>query len=313
MDRAARIRIIQRVGRTLSGLDWADAGLILSEYGIPFAGDFHDYDSTYEYMLERLRQGGDPVLAEIDRSLHEVGVDHPTTGDFDGGPWKAGVFRLFISHTSRHRRRAKSLARVFAPYGIEAFVAHHTIQPTREWELEIVSALRTCEALCAILTNDFVRSPWCDQEVGYVLARRKLVIPLRVDADPHGFMGKVQAVTFPHGAHAAQVADAILNALIRSPMTAESIAPAIVRRFVQSSDHTPTGVAFEMLRAIPREAWTSDMVAQVEQALSSGRLLPAPLLPDGTPLSRATRNLLADIAGPSSSQVASTADDDIPF
>ncbi|HZV75944.1 MAG TPA: toll/interleukin-1 receptor domain-containing protein [Conexibacter sp.] len=199
MDRATRIRTIQRIGKALSDLDWADAGLILSEYGIPYAGSFEDYDTPYQYMLERLRQGDDPTLAEIDRSLHEVGIEHPVAADVDGGPWRAGVFRLFLSHTSKHKKRVKNLARVFAPYGVEAFVAHHTIQPTREWELEIVSALRTCEALCAILTDDFVGSLWCDQEVGYVLARRKLVIPLKVDVDPHGFMGKVQAVTFSSG------------------------------------------------------------------------------------------------------------------
>lgn len=96
-------------------------------------------------------------------------------------------------------------------------------------------------------------------------------------------------------------------------MTAESIAPAIVRRFVQSSSLAPAEVGFEMLRAIPKGAWTPDMVLQIQQTLSGGELSPAPVLPDGTPLSSAIRELLADIAPPAVASTSTPADDDIPF
>jgi hypothetical protein len=41
-----------------------------------------------------------------------------------------------------------------------------------------------------MLTPDFSGSQWCDQEVGFALAQRKLVVPLKFGADPHGFIGK---------------------------------------------------------------------------------------------------------------------------
>jgi hypothetical protein len=311
MTKAARIRTIQRVGRTLSDMEWADASLTLNEFGLPYAGGFDDYDSMYEYMLDRLRQGADETLMEIDRSLHDAGSG--TAVDADGsGLWKAGMFRLFLSHTSANRRRAKSLANVFARYGIEAFVAHHTIQPTREWEREIVSALRSCDALCAILTEDFTKSLWCDQEVGFALARRKLVVPLRVDIDPYGFLGRVQAASFPTGAAAVEVADAVLNALVRSPLTSEQVSPAIVRRFVQSSDLTSPQLGFEMLRAIPRDAWTTDMITQVDRATLDIPRLAQATLADGMPLPDAATDLLAAVRPPVAPS-SSTADDDIPF
>ncbi|MGE5433343.1 MAG: TIR domain-containing protein [Candidatus Doudnabacteria bacterium] len=99
-------------------------------------------------------------------------------------------FRLFVSHTSAHRQAVGALRAALLPHGVLAFVAHDAIQPTQEWLDVIVRALREAEALAAYLTGDFHDSPWTDQEVGAAVGRELLVLPLKVDQDPYGFIGR---------------------------------------------------------------------------------------------------------------------------
>jgi hypothetical protein len=47
-------------------------------------------------------------------------------------PWRAGDFRLFISHTTAHKKRASGLSEILRPWGMDGFVAHEDIQPTAE-------------------------------------------------------------------------------------------------------------------------------------------------------------------------------------
>ena len=64
----------------------------------------------------------------------------------------------------------------FARWRIDAFAAGAVIEPTREWERVIETALASCDALAALFTPGFVSSEWCDQEVGYCLARNVPIV-----------------------------------------------------------------------------------------------------------------------------------------
>lgn len=108
--------------------------------------------------------------------------------------WTPGYFRLFISHVSSNKIYANNLKNIFDIYGISAFVAHEDIDPSREWQIEIENALHSCHSLIAILTNDFHNSLWTDQEVGIALGRKIFVLPIKLEIDPYGFLGNIQAL-----------------------------------------------------------------------------------------------------------------------
>lgn len=108
--------------------------------------------------------------------------------------WRPGYFRLFISHISKYKESASNLKQSLAAYGIDCFVAHEDITPSKEWEVEIENGLFTMDALCAIVVPEFVESKWCDQEVGIALGQHKLVISINKGANPYGFFGKFQAL-----------------------------------------------------------------------------------------------------------------------
>jgi len=109
--------------------------------------------------------------------------------------WKAGFFRLFLSHVSAHKVAISKLKSELHLLGISGFVAHEDIKPSLEWQNEIELALRSMHALAALLTSDFHPSNWTDQEVGFALGKGVLVVPVRLGLDPYGFIGKVQGLS----------------------------------------------------------------------------------------------------------------------
>ena len=310
MDRGQRVVLIKQLARRLNEESWADIGLTLRQFDIDTQG-VTSWEDDYEFALLVLERARDDQLIELHHHLL------PDEGSMDlspvsaQSPWEAGMFRLFISHTTAHAERAGTLRRTLASWGIDAFVAHDTIEPTREWQDVIESALLTCDALCALLTPDFVESRWCDQEVGFVVGRGVLVVPLKVGADPHGFIGKFQALPIPGGVPVSSVADRLFDALAKNRSTALAMAPAIVRRYEKSGSFDNTRAAFGLLQAIPRSAWTPTMMEQVERAANENSQVEHANLPGGRPVPEAAIELLRDIRGEPEPRVRT--DGDIPF
>lgn len=127
--------------------------------------------------------------------------------------WKVGYYKVFISHVSKYKESASNLKLMLEPYGISAFVAHVDIKPSKEWAVEIEKALFSMNALCAILTPDFGKSSWCDQECGYAFGRNVLCVPIDKGQLPYGMFGKIQAIK-SEGKNAQQIAEGVFNAII---------------------------------------------------------------------------------------------------
>lgn len=156
--------------------------------------------------------------------------------------WPDGRFRLFLSHVAEHKLAVSKIKDELALRGVAAFVAHEDIEPSLEWQREIEIALRSMHALAALITPDFHPSLWTDQEVGWALGREKLVIPVRLGADPYGLAGKFQGVggtlTEPKA-----LAEAIVETLIKHPQTHGEMRRAFVSAFAEAA-------SFAMARAL---------------------------------------------------------------
>lgn len=153
-------------------------------------------------------------------SVRSVSLTPSSTTTFDerkiaepSSYWKVGYYKVFISHLSKYKSSASNLKLMLEPYGISAFVAHEDIKPTKEWEVEIEKALFSMNALCAILTPDFNKSSWCDQECGYAFGRNVLTIPIDKGQLPYGMFGKIQAIK-SEGKNARQIAKNVFNAIV---------------------------------------------------------------------------------------------------
>jgi hypothetical protein len=179
--------------------------------------------------------------------------------------WLPGRLHLFITHTHEHRGIAKQIKEALtSPYRVDGFVAHDDIEPTRLWEDEITSALRTCDALLALLTPGFHESKWCDQEVGWVLGReRPLVASVNMGATPHGFIGRFQAIP-RFGDDPAQIAEALHRALLDHPSTAEAARDALVYGLEYSTSWEMSKQTFQVLQT--RRDFTGSQLERIRAA-----------------------------------------------
>lgn len=102
--------------------------------------------------------------------------------------------KVFISHSHQDREVAGEIKDKVEPFGVNVFVAHEDIKPTQDWQESILDNLKHCDAFVALLTNRFEESEWTDQETGFAVALSKIIIPIKIDLDPYGFIKKYQAL-----------------------------------------------------------------------------------------------------------------------
>jgi hypothetical protein len=213
MDASTRVKTIRGLIDQLEQEDFRMAWLTLDQFGAP-AGDS---------LLDRLGGTSDEALAAL--AVH-YGIS--TRAEEAATVWDHDMFRLFVSHHHSVRAQAAKLKGVLARRGVSAFVAHDDIEPTAEWQSEIERALRTCQALVALLTKEFHPSNWTDQEVGVAVGRGVLIVPVALGANPYGFIGKYQAFGKPQ-MPAEEIAEKVVDVLLAHPQTKPLMAEPLVR------------------------------------------------------------------------------------
>ena len=153
-----------------------------------------------------------------------------------------------------------------AELGMCGFVAHEDIEPDAEWQGEIEKALRTCDALVALLHEDFNLSSWTDQEVGYALGRGVPVFSVRLDISPYGLFGKKQAFN-GRGKQVREIARELYEAYIRHPKTEEKMSDAIVRRFCISDSFAEAKAICGLIERLP--IWKPQYTDELKEALAN--------------------------------------------
>lgn len=208
MNRTERLKLIPSLAARLAERDWEDIQLVLREFDVE-ASTYGNATDPYEYLLRHLPEMANDELLELDDYL---GGRSEEAMHGSAGPWKDGYFRLFLSHLSEHKVFLGQVQEELSGYGVDGFVAHSDIEPTKEWVGVIELALGTCDALAAFLHPGFIESRWCDQEVGYVYGRRRLLVSLMFGENPHGFLGLRQCAQC-YGKTPAEVATLIFETL----------------------------------------------------------------------------------------------------
>ena len=140
------------------------------------------YKVVAEIYGEKIRDANPPLVSTLamERIWGSVNAGHP---------------RLFVSHKAAYRGKVAKLARILNMRNISTFVAHHDVQPTREWRNEILNSLNTMTHFVALLTDSFHESSWTNQEVGYSFGLGKPRLFLNLSKiDPDGLASAEQAL-----------------------------------------------------------------------------------------------------------------------
>lgn len=86
----------------------------------------------------------------------------------------------FLSYAHEDKVLAGKVKQILETNGVSAFLAHEDLDVSEEWRIEILKHLDTSSALVAIVTDNFAKSVWANQEVGIAIAKGLTLIPLMV-------------------------------------------------------------------------------------------------------------------------------------
>jgi hypothetical protein len=229
MKTGQRINLIKKLATRLGEHGYGDGDLTLRQFGLPWTDSWTGSGGPVDYFLAMVEHGDVGHLSAMHAYLFPGDPLPGLAATPAGGRWQEGTLRLFLSHSSTKKLLVAQIKQELLEFGIESFVAHEDIEPSREWLDEIRLALNTCHAFAAILCQEFKKSNYCDQEVGYALQRGLLVIPVRLEIDPYGFMAPLQGVP-AFNKKPSEIAADIRKLLLTHPTTKPIIGVAEEKR-----------------------------------------------------------------------------------
>jgi hypothetical protein len=254
LNAGQRVDAVRRLAAAMSDLPYSEIDLILKQFGAPWSDS---WDGTVNgYLVHHLGEASDEALSGL--LAYFDGTSPPEAAP---AVWSGDSFRLFLSHSSVDKAFVSEFKSELRKYGIEGFVAHEDIEPTAEWLKSILGALDTCDALAALLTDDFRSSTWCDQEVGHAIGMRKLIVPLARGCMPYGFMGRYQALKCAE-ADAGELARQMAEILIANPLTSARLAESLIENLERSDSFLEAKANMALVNRI--KTWTPPMLRRLE-------------------------------------------------
>ncbi len=102
---------------------------------------------------------------------------------------------IFLSYSSEDRVLAGKIKYILEHYwNFNVFLAHEDLEPSIEWEKEILRNLHNCEIFMPLISENFQKSNWADQESGIAFNKGKLVLSIcNPGLPPYGFIRRYQA------------------------------------------------------------------------------------------------------------------------
>ena len=233
VDRLAVVKLKKAILQAIVDADLIDRDNIFSNYQLSSDID-PQYESYTAYLADCLKNTSSDVLLEMagyfDLDVPKIISKTPESTSY----WSGSDFNVFISHASADKHKAHQLKNALVAYEIKSFVAHDDIEPSSHWQDEIHIALRTMDVLVAIITEEFVNRAWPNHEIGYAFGAEKLIIPLIVNCDPYGMLSKVQGEKVT-GRKAPEIAEKILQVLVKNIKTEEKIISVLMKSLISTS------------------------------------------------------------------------------
>jgi hypothetical protein len=111
---------------------------------------------------------------------------------------EGGKVEVFFSYSHEDRALAGKIATILKGKELDVFLAHEDMEVSKEWRDQIFEHLKACKVLLALLTSNFEKSVWANQETGYMQGKGGKIVPLMVqgvDIKRFGFLEALQGIT----------------------------------------------------------------------------------------------------------------------
>lgn len=236
-----RVKLINQIASKLQEqMTYVEIDSYLPAFGINCKDNKPSTNSKKVYVQELLSNQKEEIILQIADELEIEYITNKNKNLELATFWEQGHFKLFISHLAKYKIQATNLKDGLKLYGISGFVAHVDIEPSKQWQDEIEKALHTMDALTAILREGFKQSNWCDQEIGFAVGKDTLIIPIRQELDPYGFIGKYQAIQ-GNNTTVQEVAKKVFNTIVKNPKTRNKMLTCLTN-LISNSTHIETAL-----------------------------------------------------------------------
>jgi hypothetical protein len=256
MKTTEKIKLIRSISEKLSHEELSIVNLTLENFGIKEIRV--GKKKILDVILKNISSASPNQLVDL---ANHLGIDLPEGESAGLSVWKKDDFRVFISHISSKKDKATDLRDVLEGVGISPFVAHQDIVPSTQWINAIDTALRTCDALVALMEKGFHKSNWTDHEVGFVYGRGLPVIPVDLGEKPYGIIAKIQACPFQG---IDKLGETVFRLLCSDPRTSRKLSYAVMARFEQSNSFAAANVNLRTLRKL--KYWDATLIERLRLA-----------------------------------------------
>jgi hypothetical protein len=101
-----------------------------------------------------------------------------------------------VSYSVENKVDGGAVKESLGRFGYDCFLAHQDLHVSEEWKHRILEELGTADVFVALLSEEFLASKWCGQELGFIISRPEvLVVPLSLDGTmPYGFIEHLQGI-----------------------------------------------------------------------------------------------------------------------
>jgi len=154
------------------------------------------------YLQETLKAKSETGLNEFDQKIQEIqrviDSDDLQRGKTDLYNKYYYFSEVFFSYAHEDRVLAGKIASLLKEKDIDVFLAHENIEISKKWRDEILKHLKNDNFLLALLTDNYEKSVYANQEAGYMMGKKGKNIPLivwKTDIKNFGFLETFQGVT----------------------------------------------------------------------------------------------------------------------
>jgi hypothetical protein len=102
----------------------------------------------------------------------------------------------FISYSTEDKEIAGTIKRNLDQYDFNCFLAHDDIPFQSKWPKKIIDNLKTCNLFLPLLTENFNKSYYCQQEIGFAFCRDIDILPIMITKKPIGMIDDIQSLRF---------------------------------------------------------------------------------------------------------------------
>ena len=116
--------------------------------------------------------------------------------------------RVFISYSKEDVGAATTLKTELSDLATECFLAPADLPPGQDFRIELVEQIKSCTVVLALISQNYCKSEYANQELGIALGFDKRILPICLDDTlPGAFIDGIQCICCKN----ASIGDQIIN------------------------------------------------------------------------------------------------------